>query len=53
MDRKWTLIGLSWTGWTTLYDKTSLDKGNGAINKEVSALYDSPEGRALFEALEP
>ena len=41
------------SGWTTLYDKISLDKGNGTINKDVSALYDSPEERALFEALEP
>ena len=32
--------------------KKALDKGNRAINKEVRALYDSPEGRALFERLE-
>jgi len=33
--------------------KKELNKGNKAINKEVRALYDSPEGRSLFEALEP
>ncbi|GAH89740.1 unnamed protein product, partial [marine sediment metagenome] len=33
--------------------KKALDKGNRTINKEVSALYDSPEGHALFEGLEP
>jgi len=33
--------------------KKTLDKGNRTINKEVRALYDSPEGHALFEGLEP
>jgi len=33
--------------------KRTLDKENRAINKEVRALYDNPEGHALFEGLEP
>ena len=33
--------------------KRALDKGIRAINKEVRSLYDSSEGHALFEGLEP
>lgn len=33
--------------------KKALDKGDKAIGKEVRALYIRPEGRTLFEGLEP
>lgn len=53
-------LGLSSVSWEDfdkylwLYgQKKALDKGSKAINKEVRALYDSSEGHALFEGLEP
>jgi len=35
-----------------LGQKKAIDKENRTINKEVKALYDSAEGRTLFERLE-
>ena len=52
--------GLNSTSWRSLdkylwlygQKKRKLDKGN-AVNKEVTALYESTEGKILFDALEP